>query len=312
MTDPLCLVVNPAAGSGRAARCLPTVLAALAAAGAAAVTVRETTSLAHADALAGQAVAGGQTVAAVGGDGLVGAVAAAVSRAGGTLGIIPAGRGNDFARMLGIPRGAAASAAVLAAGRPQPVDLVGVRAGDAPEAVVAGSVYVGIVSEGGEIAARSRLVRGPLGYQLAGVRALIAWQPARFTVEVTGPAGTAGPQAGEFPGYCVIAANSAYLAAGVNAAPTADLTDGLLDVLSVADGSRASFLRVMRRAASGRHLGLRQVSLQRAVSVMVTADRAMPAAADGETLPFAAPLPAGTPLQIRALPAALQVIRPAA
>jgi len=37
----------------------------------------------------------------------------------------------------------------------------------------------------------------------------------------------------------------------------------------------------------------------------------MPVAADGETLPFAAPLPAGTELRIRVLPGALTVIAPA-
>jgi diacylglycerol kinase (ATP) len=307
MTDSLCLVVNPRAGSGRAARCLPAVLSALAAAGLTAVRVCEATGLDNAAALAAGAAGSGETVVAVGGDGLVGAVAGAAARAGGTLGVIPAGRGNDFARMLGIPRAPAEAAAVLVAGRAEPVDMIGVRAGDGPEAVVAGSVYLGIIAEAGEIATRSRWVRGLLGYQLAGLAALLAWRPATFTVSVpTGP----GAGTSVFAGYCVVAANSGYLAAGVNAAPDASLTDGMLDVLTVGHGSRASFLAVMARAARGAHLSLSQVRWQQAVSVTVTADRAVPAAADGESLPFASPLPAGMPLAIRALPGAVQVIRP--
>jgi len=39
--------------------------------------------------------------------------------------------------------------------------------------------------------------------------------------------------------------------------------------------------------------------------------RDLPAAADGEPLSCATPLPAGTPLRIRALPAALTVLAPA-
>ena len=55
--------------------------------------------------------------------------------------------------------------------------------------------------------------------------------------------------------------------------------------------------------------GLDLVDLERtAHTVTVTVDRAMLAAADGEALPCAAPLPAGTPLRIRALPRALRVI----
>jgi len=54
-----------------------------------------------------------------------------------------------------------------------------------------------------------------------------------------------------------------------------------------------------------------EVTTQRAARVTVTADRAMPAAADGETLACACPLGAGSPLVIRALPGALRVIAPA-
>lgn len=319
MTEPLCLVVNPAAGKGRTRRCVPAVLSALTAAGAATVRVCESTSLGHAAESAAAAVKHGETVVAVGGDGLVGALAAAVSEAGGVLGIIPTGRGNDFARMLGIPRVAPEAAQALVAGQAEPVDLIGVRAGDGAETVVAGSVYLGIVSEGGEIANRARWVRGPLGYQVAGVRALLGWRQARFTVEVgdappDGQGRPAGPDgtAGEFPGFCVVVANSAYLAAGTRAAPGADVTDGLLDVLAVAHGPRVSFLHVMLKAAKGTHLGMSQVSMRQAATVTVRADRAMPVAADGETLSFAAPLAAGVPLSIRALPAALRIIRPAA
>ena len=319
MTGPLCLVVNPAAGNGRALRAMPAVLTALTAAGGPTVRVCESTSLSHAASCAIDAAGRGETVVAVGGDGLVGTLAGAVAGAGGVLGLVPAGRGNDFARMLGIPRVAPEAARALVTGEPQPVDLIGVRAGDGPEAIVAGSVYLGIVSEGGEIANRARWVRGPLGYQLAGVRALLAWEQARFALELPGQGDAAG-QAGaangngasEFPGYCVVVANSGYLAAGVMAAPGADLSDGLLDVLTVEHGSRSSFLKIMRRAAKGGHVGMSQVGMQQAASVTVRADRAMPAAADGETLPFASPLPPGIPLAIRALPAALRIIRPAA
>ena len=152
MGHSFCLVVNPAAGGGRGERHLPEALGALAADGGPAVRVCPTTSLSHAGWLAEQATARQETVVAVGGDGLVGALAGDVSRAGGLLGIIPAGRGNDFARMLGIPARPTAAAKVLLSGEPRPVDLIGVQSGDGPELIVAGSVYLGVPAEGGEIA----------------------------------------------------------------------------------------------------------------------------------------------------------------
>jgi diacylglycerol kinase (ATP) len=312
-----CLVVNPAACGGRCERRLPEVLGALADAGAPGVRVCPTSSLGHAVSLAEEATARQETVVAVGGDGLVGTLAGAVSRAGGVLGIIPAGRGNDFAHMLGIPARPAAAAQALLGGQPRAVDLIGVQAGDGPEMAVAGSVYLGVPSEGGEIANRSRWARGPVGYQLAGVRALLGWRPATFTVdpgpadrEVVGPGG-AGWAAVRFPGFCVVVANSVYLAAGRRVAPDADVGDGLLDVIMVRQGTKLSFVEAMLRAGRGTHVLMPEVTTQRAACVTVTADRAMPAAADGETLASACPLAAGSPLRIRALPGALRVIAPA-
>jgi diacylglycerol kinase (ATP) len=311
MTRPLCLVINPSARNGRVLRDLPVIAAALTAADA---TFRlcQSTSLEHAKALATQAAANQETVVAVGGDGLTGALAGAVAGtgAGGVLGLIPAGRGNDTARMLGIPANPADAARNLLAGHPRPVDLIGVRAGDGPECIVAGSVYMGVPSEGGEIANASRLTRGPSGYLIAGVRALVGWQRATFTVRVDGKAAAGTAAAGELPGFCVVVANSAYLAAGKKAAPAADMTDGLLDVIMVRQAGKLTFARIMLKASNGTHVQLSKVITDRGVSVSLSADRDMPAAADGETLPFASPLAAATELHIRALPAAVHVITP--
>jgi diacylglycerol kinase (ATP) len=300
--DAYCFVVNPAACHGRGIRWMPAVLGPLSAAGGT-VQVEESSSLDHAAALAAEAVDRDEIVVAVGGDGMVGRMAAAVAAADGVLGIIPAGRGNDFARMLGIPADPARAAAVLLRGGHRVVDLIGVRAGDGPEQVVAGSVYLGIPSEGARIAAASRLPAGGLAYRIAALRALLAWQPASFTVGTQAGA----PAGGAFGGFCVVAANSAYFGGGTPAAPDADVTDGLLDVITVGDGSKLSFVRVMLLAGRGRQTRLAQVGVTRAASVTVSADRAMLAGADGEPLPCASPLAAGVPLGIRALRGALRV-----
>jgi YegS/Rv2252/BmrU family lipid kinase len=300
-----CLVVNPAAGRGRGARLLPEVLGPLAVAGAQ-TRVVESSSLGHAATVAAQAADRGEAVVAVGGDGTVGRMAAAVAGAGGVLGIVPAGRGNDFARMLGIPARPAAAAGLLLAGIPQAVDLISAGTDDGAELVVAGSVYLGIPCDAAGIAQASRLATGSLGYQIAGLRALRAWRPATFSVDT----GHGGPAA--CPLSCVVVANSAFFGAGIPAAPDASVTDGLLDVMTVRDGPKLSFLRVMLRAQRGTHLGLGQVDTVQAAAVTVTADRAMLAGADGEMLPFASPLPAGSPLRIKALPGALRVLAPGA
>jgi diacylglycerol kinase (ATP) len=222
------------------------------------------------------------------------------------LGLIPAGRGNDLARVLAIPAGPEAAVRLLAGGTPRPVDLIGVSIPGQPELAVAGSVYAGLPSVAGEIGNATRWLTGPAVYPVAALRVLAAWHPVTFGLE---PAG-AGPA--HFPGYAVVIANIAYFGAGMMVAPPARIDDGLLDIVTMRDGPRLAFLRVLLRIRAGTHVALPQVALDRAATVTLTMDRALPVAADGEVLPWASPLPAGTPLTVRALPGLLNVIAPPA
>jgi diacylglycerol kinase (ATP) len=303
---PLCLIVNPAAGNGRARTLLPQATSALTQAGAD-HRVTESTSLGHARELAAQAADRGEVVVAVGGDGMAGALAGVAAAGGARYGLIPAGRGNDLAGALGIPAHPEAAALVLAAGAIRQVDLVGASTPDHPEVVVAGSVYAGIPAVAGQIANATRLLSGPLVYPVAALRALARWQPVTFTVR-----DAAQEAVEEFEGYAVVVANSPVFGAGMRVAPPAVLDDGELDLVLMRHGPKLAFVRALTKIKDGSHVTLAQVSLHRCTDVTLTMDRDIPVAADGEALPWAAPLPAGTPLRVRALPAALSVIAPPA
>jgi len=326
MSGPFCFVVNPAAGHGRSLRALRTVAAALDAAGAA-YHVSESSSLDDARDIARRAAQQGEVVVAVGGDGTAGALAGAVASAGGRYGIIPAGRGNDIARVLGIPADPASAARVLLAGRSRHVDLIAVSAPGHPDTTVVGSVYAGVPSIAGEIANHSQWLPGPLHYPVAALRALAGWTPATFRAEIrcataaanAGPPGAADttepteptePTVHEFPGYAIVVANVAYFGAGMQVAPPAVIDDGVLDIVIMRDGPKLAFLRALARVRSGTHLRLPQISVDRGTEVLLSIDRDMLAAADGEALPCAAPLPAGTQLRIRVLPGVLTVLAP--
>ena len=305
MPSPLCLIVNPAAGNGKARTLLPPVRSALEASGAG-YRVVESASLTDARELAGHAARRGEVVVAVGGDGMAGALAGVASACGARFGLIPAGRGNDLAGVLGIPSDPAAAARVLLAGVPRPVDLIAVGVAGQPEAIVAGSVYAGIPAVAGQIANATRWLGGPLVYPVAALRALARWRPVTFTV--TG--GDTATQ--EFTGYAVVVANSAFFGAGMHVAPPAVIDDGVLDIVLMRQAAKLTFVRALAKIKDGSHVALPQISLERGTDVTVTMSRDLPAAADGEPLPCAAPLAAGTPLRIRVLPAALQVLVPAA
>src|SRR3954454_17306422 len=111
----VCLIVNPQAGGGGAPARLPGCEAALRARGIR-FRVERTMSIEHARGLAREARGGGEVIAAMGGDGLTGAVAGELRGTDAVLAVIPGGRGNDFARKLGIPEDPEGAVGVLAAG----------------------------------------------------------------------------------------------------------------------------------------------------------------------------------------------------
>jgi diacylglycerol kinase (ATP) len=327
MTRTCCLVVNPAAGGGRSQRLLPEVTRVLDAAGVR-HEVRASASLRHAAELATAAAGRGETVVAFGGDGMVGTLAAAVAAAGGVFGIVPVGRGNDFARTLGIPFSLTEAAGRLVTGQERTVDLIGVaQDGRAPggELVVAGSVYLGIPAVAAQIAVGSRFPPGALAYPVAALRAVAGWRTARFRLELDGEPGQGGTDQSrtdhggtdhggtgsrvrEFAGGAVVVANSRYFGAGMMVAPDADTGDGLLDVLYIQGSSKPAMIHALTKIKKGGHVTMRPVGSARAGAVTVSADRAMPGGADGEPLGCAAPLEPGTRLVIRALPGVLRVI----
>src|SRR5688572_5196666 len=169
MDGPICLIVNPHAGAGRALTLLPSVEAELRSQGRP-VRGDKTTSMDHARELAREAAADDEIVAATGGDGITGAIAGELKEGKGLLAVLPGGRGNDFARKLGVPFDPAEAAKLLHTGHEQRVDL----------AEAGGSVYLGIMSAGidsevNRIALETRLKLGTFVYTYGVLRAIVSW-----------------------------------------------------------------------------------------------------------------------------------------
>ena len=285
------LVVNPAAGGGRARRLLPAVEQALRGAGHD-LLVSGTRSLEHVDELVGAALADDRVVAAMGGDGVVGRAAGAVSAGGGLLAVLPGGRGNDFARAVGIDRDPVAACALLSGGVERAIDL-----GD-----VDGTAFLGIASIGFDSAVQERalVTRLPLGravYLSAALVTVAGWRHARFSGAVDG-----APFA--LHGWSVAVANSGVYGGGMRLAPDASVEDGRLDVVTTSATSRARFLRALPRVFRGTHVREASVAVRPARVVALAADRPFRVFADGD--------PVGAlPCTVSVRPGALRVLLPA-
>lgn len=295
-------LVNPHSGGGAAPKVVVPLTRLLREAGAE-VEVTYTTSIAETPALVAAAVGRGAVVVSVGGDGMLSSVAGEVAAAGGVLAVVPAGRGNDFARMRAVPLETNAQAAMLLTGEERPIDLL--RASlDGRTHVVAGSVYAGVDARAAEIVDRSHWLPSSLQYPAAAVRALATYRPVDCTVEVDGVART-------YRAATVVVANSRYYGKGMAIAPAASVSDGLLDVIVIEAASRTALIRALPKVYDGGHVDLDEVSVltgrRVAVTGVHTGGRPVPVGADGEALGSLPPYGAEE-MVVEIVPAAVRVV----
>jgi YegS/Rv2252/BmrU family lipid kinase len=291
MARRLAVIVNPSAGSGRALEALPRIRDELGRTGAD-FRVVETNSADHAREEGRAARERGDTVGALGGDGLVGTLAGVLCGGESPLAVLPGGRGNDLARVLGIPTEPEAAARVAVEGVERAIDV--------PE--VDGRSYVGIASCGfdsdaNRIANEARFVRGNLVYVYAALRALAAWRHATFEVTVDG-------ERHSVTGYSVIVANSKAYGGGMYVVPHAELDDGRLDVMLSGASSKLHFLRSLPKLFSGSHVDDPNIRFIRGREVAISADRPFVVYADGDPI-------GELPVRIRVAREALRVLVPA-
>lgn len=287
----LTLLVNPASARGKALAALPRVHAVLDELGAAHRTVM-TRSIDHAYEEAGAAAADGRTVVALGGDGLLRPLAGALKGTKSSLAIVPCGRGNDFARVLGIPKDPGEAARVAVEGRPRTVDVANVE----------GTPYMGIASFGfdsecNRIANEAKLIRGNAVYIYSALRAIAAWKPANFAVTVDG-------ERHEITGYSVAVGNSKAYGGGMIILPDAALDDGKLDVMLVRDSPRLSFLSGVVKTFKAAHTDSPYLDFLRGEEIEVSSDRPFVIYADGDPI-------GATPAMIRVERQCLRVVAPA-
>jgi YegS/Rv2252/BmrU family lipid kinase len=239
------------------------------------------------------AAAAGEVPVVLSGDGLIGAVGGALAGSKTPMGVIPGGRGNDFARMLGIPSDAPAAVEVLAAGREREVDV-----GEANGQRFLCIASTGFDSDCNRLANQTRVIRGGLVYAYSAFRTLATWRPATFTVTVDG-------QEHRHTGYSVAVANTRFFGGGMMVAPDAEPDDGQFDVVVINEIGKWKYISNLPKVFKGTHVGNDEVTVLRGAEVEVSADRSFEVYADGEPL-------TELPAKLRLLRRALRVIAPEA
>lgn len=205
----------------------------------------------------------------VGGDGTINEVANGVEAKGIALGIIPAGRGNDFAKMLGI-RSVEDGISAMKGGHSRLVDV-----GFANGRYFVNNMGIGAAAGAVRICDGLRKITGRPGY-LAGVLAAL-FECRAFDVEVEA-------RDFRFSGKVlgIAAGNGRYHGGFFALTPGAEIDDGLLDVCVIGKIGRAKGVLSIPRAIKGTHAFLKEAKTFRTDWLSIRSETAFSVHFDGE------------------------------
>jgi YegS/Rv2252/BmrU family lipid kinase len=303
-------ILNPAADHGRTGKRYPQVVTALRLAGLT-DEVWQTTHPGHAVTLARQATTQADAVVAVGGDGTVHEVCRGLIESGRpvSLGVIPLGTGNDFAKMLGMPRRLDEAAQALKTATPQAVDYGRVRwheDGQPHEQPFVNAVGIGFDAQAAIEASAFKGLPGFSGYLAAVLRTLRRWQSPQVRIVGRSASDQARALLYEGPLLLVTVGNGISSGGMFRLTPQASITDGLLDVCLVRDLSRSRILQLMPHVIQGTHETAQEVHMHQITHLTISTNTGLPVHADGEILAQQAPT-----IEIEVVSGGLSVLKPA-
>jgi YegS/Rv2252/BmrU family lipid kinase len=298
------IILNPTAGAGSAYHSLPRIRELL--------TQYElnfdvvlTEYPGHATELASQAAVDGYDfIVAAGGDGTSNEVLNGLMQhklAGSitpVMGVIPIGRGNDFAFGANIPAGVEDSCALLASLPRKWIDIGKIQGGLQQEGLYFGNgVGVGFDAVVGFLAARMKL-RGMLSYLVAALKTIfIYFKPPEVRVDFDGSSLT-------ISALMVSVMNGRRMGGGFMMAPGANIDDGLANLCIVSEVPQLAMFGLIGKFMKGTHESDPAVQTRQAAKITVTALKGtLPVHADGVTI-----CEAGEQITIELLPRALEII----
>ena len=212
-------------------------------------------------------------IIAAGGDGTINEVVNGIAEQGNrpTLGIIPAGTTNDFARALHIPKDITEACNVLCNGRIQSVDI----------GKVSSQYFINIAGAGTlteltyEVPSKLKTMMGQVAYYVKGFEKLPRIKPSNVTIEYDGK---------WFEGEIMLflVSNTNSVAGFEKLAPNAYLNDGLFDLIILKKTNLADVVRLVSAAMRGEHLSDEKVIYVQASRIKIHAKEKLQLNLDGE------------------------------
>jgi diacylglycerol kinase (ATP) len=248
-----------------------------------------------------EAGAGRERIFALGGDGTFQALLNAVAgNANVSIGVLPAGGGNDLASALGLPLDPVKAAeAILAQGEAAPLDAARARTADGAERLYMGGGGIGLDAEAAQFAnGVYRKMRGRSRYLLSAIRALGGFKGVGVRISLEG----AEPSALQGTVLVVGILNTPSYGGGLRLAPQATLNDGRLDLVVLENLGVLEIARMLPRLALSGEIRTDRIQRHSVTQARIETERPCAFQADGEIIGM-------TPVEIAVVPEAMRVWR---
>ena len=232
-----------------------------------------------------------ECVVAVGGDGTLNEVVNGLGQSGCTLGLLPVGSGNDFARAVSLETKLDVALNKLLRGRIRSVDL-----GKVNERYFHNGVGVGFDAHVVHTSLKVKRLRGNAIYLYSVLRTLFKYRPVSLAMEFNNQTHTSDY-------FMITVGNGMSLGGGFLLTPDAQIDDGLFDLCLIQNMPMPSVLRNLLKVYSGKHKEDPRVEIVRTENLKIRSQEPFAVHVDGELLGMDL-----TTLNVEIIPKALNVI----
>ena len=271
MNRKFCIIINPKAGKGKTLKKIPILKDYIANINKADFDIFYSEYSGHAIQLAKDNAEKYDVVIAMGGDGTVNEIARGLVDTNGVLGILPEGRGNDFARCIGFNENIKESIDKIIQFHTETIDV-----GKIDDIYFINGVGVGFDGYVNQRNQARKIINGAFSYYLTLLECLFLWQPLNMNIKIDGF---------EIPSRSVFLTaigNGKYCGGGLNLNPDSEINDGELNLCVVDDISKFKVINNLQRLKNGTIDSLEEVKLYIGKQIQISCEKPMPIHYDGE------------------------------
>jgi len=245
----------------------------------------------HAEQIAAEIKDKFEVIIAGGGDGTVHEIVNGMMGGSATLAVLPIGSGNDFAKMLNLPKNLQKTVQVIKANRSKRIDI-----GKINDRLFPNGLGIGFDAWVVQESYKIKKLRGFFIYLYAVLKTALNYKNQKITI-------TFDKQSEEKEIFMIAIGNGKAMGGGFYLTPNAMIDDGVFDVCVIHSLRKNEIFLNLPKVLFGKHIYMKQVNMLKCNELKIQSRDGIAVHADGELLGLNF-----KDIQVSIVPAALEVI----